>query len=74
MATTQQRQRTTFHVVTHDGKWVVRREHRPAGEYDAFETKDEAIARAQAEAQREMPSHVKVHHTDGSIEKEFSYS
>ena len=73
MATTHRR-RTVFHVATHDGKWVVRREHRPDGEYDAFETKDEAITRAQAEAQREMPSDVKVHHTDGSIEKEFSYS
>ena len=73
MATSQKR-RTVFHVVTHDGKWVVRREHRPAGEYDAFETKDEAVTRAQAEAKREMPSDVKVHNDDGSIEKEFSYS
>jgi hypothetical protein len=40
---TRHRARTVFHVATRDGKWVVTRERRPDGEFDSFETKDEAI-------------------------------
>lgn len=73
MAITKKPQRTVFHVATHEGKWVVRRERRPDGEYDAFETKDEAVERARRIAREEIPSQVKVHRTDGTIEDEFTY-
>lgn len=72
MTTTQQHQ-TVFHVATRDGKWVVTRERRPDGEYDSFETKDEAVARARGEARQQLPSQVKVHRVDGSLESEFTY-
>ena len=71
MTTTQRR--SVFHVATRDSKWVVTRERRPDGEYDAFETKDEAIERARRIARTEVPSQVKVHRTDGTIEDEFTY-
>lgn len=67
------KQRTVFHVATRDGKWVVTRERRPDGEYDSFETKEEAVTRARGEAHQQIPSQVKVHHTDGTIEHEFTY-
>lgn len=72
MPTTHPR-RSVFHVATRDGKWVVTRERRPDGEYDAFETKDEAVERARRIARHEVPSQVKVHRTDGTIEDEFTY-
>ena len=72
MPTTDPR-RSVFHVATRDGKWVVTRERRPDGEYDAFETKDEAVERARRIARHEVPSQVKVHRTDGTIEDEFTY-
>jgi len=72
MATTQAR-RTVFHVSAHDGKWVVTRERRPDGEYDSFETRDEAVARARGEARQQLPSQVKVHRADGSLDSEFTY-
>jgi hypothetical protein len=65
--------KTVFHVGTRDGKWVVTREGYPAGEFDAFETKEEAVERARGEAQNQKPSLVKVHRTDGAVEKEFSF-
>jgi hypothetical protein len=55
-----------------DGKWIVTRERRPEGEYDSFETRDEAVARARGEARRQLPSQVKVHRADGSLESEFT--
>lgn len=67
------KQRTVFHVATHEGKWVVTRERRPEGEYDAFETKEEAVTRARGEAHQQIPSQVKVHRMDGTIENEFTY-
>ena len=73
MATTQHPRRTVFHVATRDGKWVVTRERRPDGEYDAFETKDEAVERARHIARDQTPSQVKVHGTDGKIEHEFTF-
>lgn len=73
MATTQQA-RTVFHVTTKDGKWIVTRERHPEGEFDSFETKNEAIARARSEAQKQKPSQVKVHRADGTIETEFTYA
>ena len=73
MATTRHPRRTVFHVATRDGQWVVTRERRPDGEYDAFETKDEAIERARRIAHAERPSQVKVHGTDGQVENEFTY-
>ena len=75
MATTRARghQRTVFHVATRDGKWVVTREGYPDGEFDSFETKDEAVTRARGEAHQQMPSQVKVHREDGTIEHEFTY-
>jgi len=66
--------RTIFHVATHEGKWVVTRERRPAGEFDAFETKHEAVERARGEALQQRPSEVKVHRADGTIESEFDFS
>jgi Uncharacterized protein conserved in bacteria (DUF2188) len=71
--TTTHEERTVFHVATHEGKWVVTRERRPKGEFDAFETKDEAIARARSEAQDQSPSQVKIHRTDGTIEQELTF-
>ena len=73
MPRTQHPRRSVFHVATHEGKWVVTRERRPDGEYDAFETKDEAVERARRIARDEIPSQVKVHRTDGTIEDEFTY-
>ncbi|HET8713960.1 MAG TPA: DUF2188 domain-containing protein [Gemmatimonadales bacterium] len=73
MATTTKNRRTVFHVTTRDSKWVVTREGHPDGHYDAFETKEEAVTRARDEAHREIPSQVKVHRTDGTIETEFAY-
>ena len=64
---------TVFHVTSHDGKWVVTREGYPDGEFDSFETKEEAITRARGEAHQQMPSAVKIHSTDGAIEHELSY-
>ena len=72
MATTQQA-RVIFHVMMHEGKWVVKRETAPSGEFDAFETKDEAIERARTKAHRSLPSLVVVHRADGSFEQEFPY-
>ena len=72
MATTQTH-RTVFHVSARDGKWVVTRERRPDGEYDSFETRDEAVARARGEARQQLPSQVKVHRADGSLDSEFTY-
>jgi hypothetical protein len=71
--TTTQTRRTVFHVTMRDGKWIVTRERRPEGEYDSFETKDEAVARARGEARQQLPSQVKVHRADGSLESEFTY-
>jgi hypothetical protein len=68
-----QTDRTVFHVGTRDGKWVVTRERRPDGEFDSFETKDEAIARARGEALNQAPSIVKVHGSDGAIECEYPF-
>jgi hypothetical protein len=65
--------RTVFHVATRDGKWVVTREGRPDGEFDAFETQHEAIERARDEAQQQRPSQVKIHRADGTIQNEFTY-
>lgn len=65
--------RTIFDVTSRDSKWVVTREGHPDGEYDAFETNDEAIERARQEAQQQKPSQVRIHRTDGTIEKEFTY-
>lgn len=65
--------RTVFHVATRDGQWVVTRERRPDGEFDSFETKEEAVTRARGEARQQLPSQVKVHRTDGTIEHEFTY-
>lgn len=65
--------RSVFHVTTDEGKWVVRRERDHAGAFDAFETKDEAVERARSIAHEHMPSQVVVHHTDGTIETEFTY-
>lgn len=73
MATTTHHPRTVYHVTMRDGKWVVTRERHPDGEYDAFETKDEAIERARAEARKLMPSQVIVHRADGTFESEFTY-
>lgn len=72
MATTQ-RARAVYHVTMHEGKWVVKRQHAPDGEFDAFETKDEAIERARTKAHRVLPSQVVVHRADGTIENEFTY-
>jgi hypothetical protein len=66
-------QRTVFHVTTRDGKWVVTREGYPAGEFDSFETKEEAMERARTEARQQSPSQVKIHRTDGAIEDEYTY-
>lgn len=52
--------RAVFEVKRWDGKWVVHRQDRPAGEYDAFETKAEALARARQLADDQPPSLVKV--------------
>ncbi len=71
--TTTQHARTVFHVATRDGKWVVTREHHPDGEFDSFETKDEAVTRARSEARKQLPSQVKVHRADGTLENEFTY-
>ena len=68
MANTRTGTRTVFHVTTRDGKWVVTREGYPTGEYDSFETKEEAIKRARTEAQQQTPSQVRVHRADGTIE------
>jgi hypothetical protein len=65
--------RTVFHVATRDGKWVVTREGHPDGEFDSFETKDEAIARARTEARKQLRSQVKVHRADGTMDSEFTY-
>jgi hypothetical protein len=70
---TKQKTRTVFHVATRDGQWVVTREGRPDGEFDSFETRDEAVTRARSEAQNQVPSQVKVHRDDGTIENEFTY-
>ena len=72
MATTQ-KARAVFHVMMHEGKWVVKREQAPSGEFDAFETKDEAIERARTKAHRSLPSQVIVHRADGTFEQEFTY-
>jgi uncharacterized protein DUF2188 len=72
MATTQEA-RVVYHVMMHEGKWVVKREAAPSGEFDAFETKDEAIERARIKANRALPSQVIVHRVDGTFEQEFSY-
>jgi hypothetical protein len=71
--TTKQHTRTVFHVATRDGKWVVTRERHPDGEFDSFETKDEAVTRARSEARKQLPSQVKVHRADGTLENEFTY-
>ena len=74
MATrTRKPARTVFHVATRDGKWVVTREGYPDGEFDSFETKDEAVERARGEAKQQMPSQVKIHRMDGTIENESTY-
>ena len=73
MATTQ-KARTVYHVTMHEGKWVVRREDAPDGEFDSFETKDEAIERARTKARRQPPSQVIVHRAGGSVENEFPIS
>lgn len=65
--------RTVFHVATREGKWIVTREGYPDGEFDSFETKDEAVERARGEAKKQMPSQVKIHRTDGTIENESTY-
>lgn len=70
--TTTKTHRTVFHVTMRDGKWVVTRERRPEGEYDAFETRDEAVERARGEARQQLPSQVKVHRADGSLDSEFT--
>ena len=72
MATTQ-KAGVVYHVMMHEGKWVVKREAAPSGEFDAFETKDEAIERARIKANRSLPSQVIVHRVDGSFEQEFAY-
>jgi hypothetical protein len=64
---------TIFHVRTHDGKWIVTRERRPPGEFDSFETKEEAVERARGEAQRQVPSEVRIHAADGAVERQLSY-
>jgi hypothetical protein len=56
----------------HEGKWVVRREDAHDGEFDSFETKDEAIERARNKAQRQPPSLVIVHKADGTVENELT--
>jgi len=71
---TIQTARTVYHVTRHEGKWVVRREDAPDGEFDSFETKDEAIERARTKAQRKPPSQVIVHRADGSVENQFPVS
>ena len=73
MATTTHHARSVYHVTMRDGKWVVTREQHPDGEYDAFETKDEAIERARVKARRLTPSQVVVHRADGTIETEVTY-
>jgi len=65
--------RTTFHVTTHEGKWIVRQEGRSAGEFDSFETKEEAVERGRHLGREHEPSQVKVHRTDGTFEDEFTY-
>lgn len=65
--------RSVFHVTMRDGKWVVTREGHPDGEYDSFETKDEAIERARGEARKITPSRVIVHRADGTIENEVTH-
>jgi hypothetical protein len=62
-----------FHVTTHEGKWIVRQEGRPDGEYDSFETKEEAVQRGRHLAQQHEPGQVKIHRTDGTFEDEFTY-
>ena len=57
----------------HEGKWVVKREAAPSGEFDAFETKDEAIERARKKARGSIPSQVIVHRVDGTLEQEFNF-
>jgi hypothetical protein len=71
MATTQ-KSRTVYRVTMREGKWIVKREHAPEGEFDSFETKDEAIERARTKAQRQPPGQVIVHRADGTIENELS--
>ena len=70
---TRTQARSVYHVTARDGKWVVTRQGHPDGEYDSFETKDEAIERARDEAGKATPSQVVVHRTDGTIEHEFTY-
>jgi len=70
--TTTKTDRTVFHVAARDGKWIVTRERHPDGEYDAFETRDEAVERARGEARQQLPSQVKVHRPDGSLDSEFT--
>lgn len=72
MATTQKAP-AVYHVMMQEGKWVVKREAAPSGEFDAFETKDEAIERARIKANRSLPGQVIVHRVDGSFEQEFTY-
>jgi hypothetical protein len=73
MAPTTRRSGTVFHVASRDGQWVVTRDGHSDGQYDAFETREEAVARARDQAHRELPSRVQVHRSDGTIEHEFSY-
>jgi hypothetical protein len=70
--TTIKTDRTVFHVTMRDGKWIVTRVGYPDGEYDAFETRDEAVERARGEARQQLPSQVKVHRADGSLDSEFT--
>ena len=70
--TTTKTDRTVFHVTARDGKWIVTRERYPDGEYDSFETRDEAVERARGEARQQLPSQVKVHRPDGSLDSEFT--
>jgi hypothetical protein len=58
--TTPPAPRTVFEVRRWDGKWIVHRQDRPAGEYDAFETQNEALARARQLADAEPQSLVKI--------------
>lgn len=63
-----------YHVLPDNasGKWrVAQKTARRASE--VLNEKEDAVRRAKELAKRNVPSHVIIHETDGTIQKEYSY-
>lgn len=54
------------HVVPHDGKWAIKKEHSQRASY-VFDTKQDALDRAK-EIARNQSSYVVIHRKDGTIQ------